>query len=85
MICPMQPVYNPLTYYPQPNFQQLYSATQPVPAQYAELYAVPEQPGYVPVMAAPKIVKTGNKLEKKHDRWYNMNEIVVENIMQTAL
>lgn len=52
---------------------------------------MPEQPNFVPVMVPPNMIgaevkaKPGTKLEKNHDRWYNMNEIVVENIRQTTI
>merc|ERR550534_1087997 len=66
-------------------------ATQTIPAQYINLYSLSEQARFTPVvpsveMVIPKVRKiTGTKLEKNHDRWHNMNEIVVENIRQTAL
>jgi len=75
---------HPLTSYPPPE-------AQAIPVQYLNLYALNEQPGFVPLMALPKVAapeeikSPGTKLEKSHDRWYNMNEIVVENIRQAAL
>jgi len=75
--------------------QQMVNAPVPIPTQYAQLYSTPDPnlpPGYqhlVPVPRPPapssKMKPKGTKLEVQHDRWYNMNEIVVENIMQTHL
>jgi len=73
-----------LTTYPSPK-------PQAIPAQYLNLYSMPEQSSFVPMMIPPKVTgaevktKPGTKLEKNHDRWYNMNEIVVENIRQTVI
>merc|ERR1719285_729702 len=76
-----------------PN-QQLMSNALSVPPQYTQLYNTPDlPPGFKhliplhrPPVTPPEIKpKKGTKMKTQHDRWYNMNEIVVENITQTAL
>jgi len=73
--------------------QQMMTEATPIPKQYNELYStndsLPTEYPLSNVLSKPMPPKEakpkGTKLETQHDRFYNMNEIVVENIMQTQL
>jgi len=76
-----------------PEQKQMMTEATPIPKQYNELYftydTLDKEYPLSNDLLKPKLQTEskpgGTKLETQHDRFYNMNEIVVENIMQTQL